>query len=74
MLCRLDWLFLHEAMLNFLESLVKLFNLDIYIYIYIFYFFYFVFFIFIFFIKEAEIYEILPWNPLRYRFSLDEAF
>ena len=68
MLCRLDWLFLHEAMLNFLESLVKLFNLDIYIYIYIYFFFFF------FFIKEAEIYEILPWNPLRYRFSLDEAF
>ena len=45
-------------MLNFLESLVKLFNLDIYIYI--FYFFYFLFFIFIFFIKEAEIYETLP--------------
>lgn len=62
MLCRLDWLFLHEAMLNFLESLVKLFNLDICMYI------------FFFFIKEAEIYEILPWNPLRYRFSLDEAF
>lgn len=52
MLCRLDWLFLHEAMLNFLESSV----------------------VFNFFIKEAEIYEILPWNPLRYRFSLDEAF
>lgn len=69
MLCRLDWLFLHEAMLNFLESLVKLFNRDIYMYI-----FFFQFLIFYFFIKEAEIYEILPWNPLRYRFSLDEAF
>ena len=48
MLCRLDLLFLHEAMLNFLESLVKLFNLDIYIYIYI-YILFFLFFIFYFY-------------------------